>query len=283
MLFGQGGTAVEVLADRAIALPPLNEPLARALVARTRVAKLLAAWRDMPAANADALHRVLIAVSDLLADLPELAELDINPLLLDDEGAVALDARMRVDASAPGGAANFAILPYPQRWVEQVVWQGRALTLRPIRPEDEAQHLEFLADLSPEDVRLRVFYSRRSIEHSELARLTQVDYAREIAFIATEVDAAGVQRTLGAARAVIDPDNHDAEFGIIVRSSLKGAGLGRLLMAKLTRTLRERGTRRLLATVLRENHRMLAMARKLGFVQSASEDDKGVWCLTLDL
>ena len=120
ILFGQGGTAVEVLADRAIGLPPLNGPLARALVARTRVARLLVAWRDTPAANACALHAVLIAVSDLLADLPELAELDINPLLVDADGAVALDARIRLDAAAPGGAAHVAILPYPVQWVEQI-------------------------------------------------------------------------------------------------------------------------------------------------------------------
>ena len=265
ILFGQGGTAVELLADRSIALPPLNGPLARALVARTRVARLLGAWRDSPAANADALHRVLIAVSDLLTELPELAELDINPLLLDAQGAVALDARIRLDPSAPGGASHFAILPYPQQWVQQVEWRGRHLTLRPIRPEDEAQHLAFLADLDPEDVRMRIFYSRRSIEHSELARLTQVDYAREIAFIATEIDPLGNERTLGAARAVIDPDNQDAEFGIIVRSTLKGQGLGALLMDKLVRTLRERGTRGLVATVLTENHRMLDLARQLGF------------------
>jgi len=266
ILFGQGGTAVEVLADRAIGLPPLNGPLARALVARTRVAKLLGAWRDTPAANACALHAVLIAVSDLLADLPELAELDINPLLVDADGAVALDARIRLDAAAPGGAAQFAILPYPAQWVEQLDWRGRQLTLRPIRPEDEAQHLAFLTDLDPADLRMRVFYSRRSIEHSELARLTQVDYTREIAFIATELDAQGAERTLGVARAVIDPDNRDAEFGIIVRSSLKGEGLGELLMHKLIRTLRERGTRRLVATVLLENQRMLDLARALGFV-----------------
>ncbi|MDO9284549.1 MAG: bifunctional acetate--CoA ligase family protein/GNAT family N-acetyltransferase [Aquabacterium sp.] len=283
ILFGQGGTAVEVLADRAIGLPPLNEPLARALVARTRVAKLLAAWRDTPAADAGALHQVLIAVSDLLADLPELAELDINPLLVDAQGAVALDARIRVDAAAPGGAAHFAILPYPQQWVEQVVWRGQTLTLRPIRPEDEAQHLAFLADLAPEDVRLRVFYSRRSIAHSELARLTQVDHAREITFLATEADPAGAERTLGVARAVIDPDNHDAEFGIIVRSSLKGAGLGELLMHKLIRTLRERGTRRLVASVLAENHRMLELARELGFTLSPTDLREGTRQITLDL
>jgi acetyltransferase len=283
ILFGQGGTAVEVLADRAIGLPPLNEPLARALVARTRVAKLLAAWRDTPAADAGALHRALIAVSDLLADLPELAELDINPLLVDDRGAVALDARIRLDAAAPGGAEHFAIRPYPQQWVERAEWRGHALTLRPIRPEDEAQHLDFLADLAPEDVRMRVFYSRRSIEHSELARLTQVDYSREIAFIATEIDAQGQERTLGVARAVIDPDNHDAEFGIIVRSALKGEGLGELLMHKLIRTLRERGTKRLVATVLVENGRMLDLARALGFELSATDAAEGTRQIMLAL
>jgi len=280
ILFGQGGTAVELLADRSIALPPLNGPLARALVARTRVARLLGAWRDTPAANADALHRVLIAVSDLLTELPELAELDINPLLLDAEGAVALDARILLDASAPGGASHFAILPYPQQWVQPVEWRGRQLTLRPIRPEDEAQHLVFLADLDPEDLRMRIFYSRRSIEHSELARLTQVDYAREIAFIATEIDPLGDERTLGVARAVIDPDNQDAEFGIIVRSAMKGEGLGELLMDKLVRTLRELGTRRLVATVLTENHRMLDLARELGFTLApvvAGDGTREIW------
>ncbi|MBP6900512.1 MAG: bifunctional acetate--CoA ligase family protein/GNAT family N-acetyltransferase [Burkholderiaceae bacterium] len=280
MLFGQGGTAVEVLADRAIALPPLNAPLARALIARTRVARLLGAWRDTPAADLQAVQGVLIAVSQLLADLPELAELDINPLLADEHGVVALDARLRVDARGPAGARRFAILPYPSQWTERVDWRGRSLVLRAIRPEDEARHLEFLADLDPEDIRLRVFYSRRSIERSELARLTQIDYEREIAFVATEIDALGEERTLGVARAAIDPDNHDAEFGIIVRSALKGAGLGELLMAKLIRTLRERGTRRLVATVLRENRRMLELATTLGFTlepAAPGDEARAIW------
>jgi acetyltransferase len=284
VLFGQGGTAVEVLADRAIGLPPLNLPLARALVARTRVARLLAAWRDTPAADLPAIYRVLAAVSQLLADLPELAELDINPLLADDSGVVALDARIRLDARRPAGAAHFAILPYPAHWTEHLAWQGRAITLRAIRPEDHAQHLDFLAALDPVDIRMRVFYSRRSIEPSELARLTQVDYEREIAFVATEVGDDGQERTLGVVRAVIDPDNHDAEFGIIVRSELKGAGLGELLMAKLIRTLRERGTRCLVATVLRENTRMLELARDLGFaVGDDPEGDVSICAIRLPL
>jgi acetyltransferase len=139
------------------------------------------------------------------------------------------------------------------------------LTLRAIRPEDEAQHLDFLAHLDPEDIRMRVFYSRRSIERSELARLTQVDYAREIALVAVEPGPDGAEQTMGVARAVIDPDNVAAEFGVIVRSELKGAGLGEVLMRKLIGTLRERGTQRLVGTVLIENERMLQLARDLGF------------------
>jgi len=268
ILFGQGGTSVEVVADRAVALPPLNTALARALVQRTRVAKLLNGFRDTPAADQEALHAVLVAVSQLLADMPQVAELDINPLIVNHEGAIALDARIRVSVEAPAGARNFAIRPYPAQLVEAIAWQGRQLTLRPIRPEDEARHLAFLGSLDPTDVRMRVFYSRRSIERSELARLTQIDYEREMAIVAVAAGPDGVEQTLGVARAVADPDNIDAEFGIIVRSDLKGTGLGTLLMDKLIRTMREHGTQRLVATVLTENQRMLALARNLGFVQS---------------
>ena len=264
ILFGQGGTAVEVLADRAVALPPLNEPLARALVARTRVAKLLRGFRDTPPADEAAVHRVLVAVSQLLADIPQIAELDINPLIVDAKGAVALDARIRVSMAAPGGALNFAIRPYPAQLAHTQDWRGRRLTVRPIRPEDEAQHLEFLQHLDPEDVRLRVFYSRRSIERTELARLTQIDYAREMAFIATAPDAGGTERTLGVVRAIADPDNVEAEFGILVRSDLQGAQLGRRLLKKIIDYQRGRGTQTISATVLRENTRMLALAKQLG-------------------
>ncbi len=211
----------------------------------------------------------VVAVSELLAAVPEIAELDINPLLADAQGVLALDARVRVDPAAPGGAKAFAIRPYPTQLVRHQAWRERTLTIRPIRPEDEAQHLEFLRRLDPQDVRLRVFYSRQSIERSELARLTQIDYEREMAFVA--LDAAG--RTLGVARAVTDPDNVEAEFGIVVRSELKGGGLGRRLMDKLVAYLRGRGTQRLVADVLAENHRMLALARELGFEVGAKTVD----------
>jgi acetyltransferase len=271
ILFGQGGTAVEVVADRAVALPPLNGPLAKALIERTRVARLLAGWRDVPAADHDALVQVLTGLSQLLAEEPRIAEIDINPLLADAQGVLALDARVRVSAQAPGGAARFAIRPYPSAQVETITWQGAPLVLRPIRPEDEAQHLAFLEQLDPIDIRMRIFYSRRSIERSELARLTQVDYERELAYIATRPSAQG-EETLAVVRAVIDPDNQDAEFGIMVRSDLKGGGLGDRLMKKLILHLRERGTRRLVASVLADNDRMLQLARDLGFERRPGDE-----------
>jgi len=272
ILFGHGGTAVEVVADRAVALPPLNTPLAEALVARTRVARLLDGYRDVPAADRRAVTGVLTALSQLLADEPRIAEVDINPLLAGADGVIALDARVRVSAAAPGGAAHFAIRPYPADLEETIDWQGRQLTLRPIRPEDEAQHLAFLEKLEPVDIRMRVFYSRRSIERSELARLTQIDYEREMAFVATAPLPGGGQETLAVVRATVDPDNVDAEFGIVVRSDLKGGGLGATMMNKLIRYLRSRGTHRLVGTVLAENRRMLELAQELGFGADPPQD-----------
>jgi acetyltransferase len=283
LLFGQGGTAVEVVGDRAVALPPLNAPLAHALIARTRVSRLLAGWRDVPPADLKAVVGVMTALSHLLADEPRIAELDINPLLAGAEGVIALDARVRVAASAPGGAARFAIRPYPAELVQTIDWQGRRLTLRPIRPEDEAQHLEFLSRLDPVDIRMRIFYSRRSIERTELARLTQIDYEREMAFVATAPSDHGGEETLGVVRAICDPDNHDAEFGIVVRSDLKGGGLGERLMRTMIDYLRAHRTQRLVATVLQENTRMLELARELGFVFDEAQPDDGTVSIHLPL
>jgi acetyltransferase len=278
VLFGAGGTSVEVVADRALALPPLNLPLARATVARTRIARLLAGWRDVPAADGDAVCGVLVALAELMGDEPRIAEVDVNPLLADAQGVLALDARVRVSAAAPGGAARFAIRPYPADLVERFAWtwQGRAhaVTMRPIRPEDEAQHLAFLEKMSAEDIRMRIFYSRRSIERSELARLVQIDYEREMAFVATApTSAGGGEETLGVVRSLADPDNADAEFGILVRSDLKGAGIGWRLMTKLIDYQRSRGTQRLVASVLRDNRPMLEFCDRLGFRPAAQQPD----------
>jgi len=274
VLFGHGGTAVEVIGDRALALPPLNEALARELVQRTRVSRLLAGWRDHAPARIDAVCGVLVAVSQMLADLPELAELDINPLWADADGVLALDARIRVDANAGGGANRFSIRPYPDQLEERIVWQGRDVLLRPIRPEDGERHRAFIERLDPEDLRLRFFSSRRELPRSELARLTQIDYEREMAFVAVGAGPGGSPETLGVVRAIVDPDNVEAEFAIAVRSDLKARGLGHLLLAKMVRYCRARGTQRLVALVLRENRAMIDLAQALGFTVDAARSDR---------
>ena len=271
ILCGQGGTAVEVVGDTAIALPPLNRALAHELVSRTRVARLLAGFRDHPPARLDALYDVLIAVSQMLADLPQLAELDINPLWVDEDGALALDARVRLSPTPVGGAERFAILPYPAQWVRAQTWNGRAIVVRPIRPEDEAQHRRFLESLDAEDVRMRFFTTRKGLPRSELARLTQIDYDREMAFIAEATDAQGGAETLGVARTVSDPDNVEAEFAIVVRSDLKGRGLGTMLFECLIEHARRRGIERLVGLVLRENTRMLKLSAAMGFKADPAE------------
>jgi acetyltransferase len=266
MLFGQGGTAVEVIGDRAVALPPLNETLARLLVERTRVAHLLAGYRDRPPADMAAIHRTLVQASRLVIDQPRVLELDINPLLADDEGVLALDARIRIDLSDAGARPRLAIRPYPEHLEEQAVLaDGSAILLRPIRPEDEPAHREFFEALSPEDVRTRFFGLLREMTHSSLARYTVIDYDREMAFIATEIGNGGPPPTLGVVRTISDPDNTRAEFAIIVRSSEKGRGLGRLLLEKMIRYCRDRGMEEIVGQVLPDNRPMLELARSLGF------------------
>ncbi|HEY9102204.1 bifunctional acetate--CoA ligase family protein/GNAT family N-acetyltransferase [Chitinimonas sp.] len=265
ILFGQGGTAVEVIADRAIGLPPLNTVLARELVARTRVARLLAGYRDQPAADHAAIEGVLLAVSQLLCEQPAVLELDINPLLAGERGVMALDARVVIAAADKVQANRLAIRPYPVEQEQSLQWRGQPLLLRPIRPEDEPQHRAFFAALSADDLHARFFGVVRQPGHDQLARYTQIDYEREMAFIATRLDAAGQPETLGVARAICDPDNLAAEFAIVVRSELKGCGLGKLLLQKLVDYWRQRGTLALVGETLIENHGMVELARKLGF------------------
>lgn len=282
VLFGQGGVAVEVTADQAVALPPLNRVLAADLVGRTRVARLLAGFRDRPRADLDALYDVLVRVGQMIVDLPELAELDINPLLLDAGGAIALDARMRLAPLAPGAdpLARMAILPYPD-WLEvQVDSALGPLTLRPVRPEDAPAHQAFFQSLSPEDIHFRMFGMMRELAPNQLARLTQIDYAREMALIATRGQGRGSE-TLGVARVIADPDNIEGEFAVVVRSDLKGRGLGRILMQGLIDYCRQRGLVRLRGAALGENARMHALARACGFGLQSGPD--GTVEMTLEL
>ena len=265
LLCGSGGVEVELHRRHAVALPPLNAALAGDLLTRSGVRPLLGAWRSRPAADEAAVVDSLLRLSQLACDLAGVAELDINPLLVDAQGVIALDARVRLHR-ADAQPAPLAIRPYPQELETTLHVDDQDLQLRPIRPEDGERLREFYAQASKADLRLRFFQARREVPRSELARFSQIDYDREMAFVALPAaDAQGRQPIAGEVRAVCDPDNEVAEFAIQVASGWQGRGLGRLLLARLVEHLRERGTRELVGECLPENTGMAGLARAAGF------------------
>lgn len=279
ILFGEGGTAVEVIHDRVVGLPPLNDVLARDMISRTRVSRVLAGYRDQPAADRDAIALTLVKLSQLVADIPEIRELDINPLLADASGVVALDARVVL---RPVGETRRlpAIRAYP-RALEHVATtrKGFAYQIRPIRPEDEEAIVGMLQRSSRDDVRLRFFAPRAEFGHAFAARLTQVDYDREMALVATEAsvgETGAGSEILGVVRLITDPDDEGGEFAVMVRSDLKGTGIGYLLMNEILAYARSRGIARVHGEVLRENTTMLKMVGKLGFSVRTSPEDPSV-------
>ncbi len=269
IMFGQGGTAVEVINDSAVSLPPLNVNLARELISRTRIYKLLKGYRDRKPIHMDSLCGVLIQLSQLIVDIPEIAELDINPLFADEHGVIAVDARIRISTAYRQGGVEqrLAIRPYPKELEE--MWSlknDRSVLLRPIRPEDEPQHHEFISKLSPEDLFFRFLSVRKALPHLEMARLTQIDYNREMAFIASSKSTTtGQKETLGVNRIFLDLDRDSCEFAIVVRSDIKGQGLGAKLMAKTIDYCRLRGIRVMEGHVDPTNHRMIEFVKGFGF------------------
>lgn len=269
VVFGQGGTAVEIIQDSAVALPPLNPLLARLQMERTRVWRLLQAHRGKPAAAVDTIADVLIRLGELAADHPEVRELDINPLLADASGVVALDTRIRIAPAATPGTSRLAIAPYPKH-LETVgaARDGASIALRPVRPEDEPLLKDLFVHMSPEDQRLRFFVPMRELSHALAARLSQIDYDREMALIAQH-DAV----PLGVARYAADPDRLRAEYAVAVRSDWKGRGVGYLLMTRLIAVAREAGIGELFGDVLHENQPMIDMCRVLGFSAAVHPGD----------
>ena len=275
LLFGAGGTAVEVLRDKAIGLPPLNMVLARDMIARTRISRLLHGYRSRPPADLDAIALTLTKLSQLATDCRQLVELDINPLLADENGVIALDARIKV--RPPPETRRLSIRPYPQSLEKSVrLEDGREFLLRPIRPEDEPLLQDMLDHSTAEDIRLRFFTPLKRLTHEVAARLSQIDYDREMALVAEAPDPEGTRDTIwGVVRIAADPDNETAEYGIMVRSDIKGHGLGHLLMTEILSYARARGVGTVYGEVLRENTTMLKMADDLGFTRGQSEDEPG--------
>ncbi len=281
MMFGAGGTAVEVIADTAHALPPLDLKLAGQLIDETRISRLLAGYRDRPRADIAAIAQALVRVSYLVTDHPAIRELDINPLLADEHGCIALDARVRVADPSVEPRHPMTVRPYPVEWErEETVGDLGRVRLRPIHPEDEALYQRFFERTLPEDVRMRFFTARPDLSHKFLARMTQVDYAREMAFVAIS---AAEGELLGIARLIAEPDYVRAEFAILVRSDLKGKGLGWHLMQHLIAYARAERLQEIHGQVLATNATMLKMCNELGFDIEATEADIGLRLVRLRL
>ena len=283
IVFGRGGTAVEVINDKALALPPLDMNLARDLVKRTRVSRLLSAYRDVGAVPPEAVPLTLVKLAQMAADIPEIAELDINPLLADESGVVALDARVAIRKPARlfAGHTRLAVRPYPSQWEgELALRDGSRVVVRPMRPEDEPAVQNFLTRVTAEDLRLRFFHAMKEFSHSFIARLTQLDYARAMAFVALDPNTGEM---MGAVRLHSDSLYQNGEYAILLQSDLKGKGLGWALMQLLIHYARSEGLKRLSGQVLAENSTMLQMCRDLGFKVTADPDDHSVVDVVLDL
>jgi len=278
ILFGAGGTMVEVLRDSAVTLPPLNEVLARRLIKRTRVSRLLEAFRDRAPVDHDAVVDVLMRVSDLVCELPEVVELDINPLFAGPGGVIAVDARVKIKR-LPSRARrhdHMAIAPYPRHLVrKEFLTDGTPVTIRPIRPSDAESEQAFVRDLSPEAKRFRFLSALRELSPKMLAEFTQIDYSREMALIALAEDNGKLVQH-GVARYAINGDGESCEFAIVVSDRIQKKGLGTLLMNALMDTAREYGLKSMEGTVLAENAGMLQLMRELGFSIRPSQYEMAV-------
>lgn len=284
IMFGHGGTAVEVINDNALGLPPLNMHLAIELIARTRIYRLLRGYRDRPAVNIDGIALTLIKVAQLIMDHPEIVELDINPLLVDEYGVMALDARLRVEKTDKPAAARLAIRPYPKELEETIpLGDGRTLLLRPIVPEDEPALKAAFAKLTSREVRLRFFISMNTLSHMMGARLTQLDYDRDMALILTEPGIPGKTEVYGVVRICADPDNEQAEYAIVVRHDMTGMGLSIVLMRRIIDYARNRGIKEIYGDVLSENRVMLKLCKVFGFTSKRVPDDPSIVRVTLKL
>jgi len=284
IMFGQGGTAVEVINDEALGLPPLNMHLAREMMSRTRINRLLQGYRGLPAANRDAIALSLIRVAQLVIDVSEIVELDINPLLADEYGVVALDARIKLNQAIGSSVDRLAIRPYPKELEEAIpLGDGRTLLLRPILPEDEPALQAAFAKLTPEQIRLRFFVTMSTLSHMMAARFTQLDYDREMVFILTEPGIPGKTEIFGVVQISTDPDHERAEYALVVRHDMTGMGLGILLMRRIIDYARSRSIGEIYGDVLHDNRTMLKLCRVFGFSEQAAPDDPGLVRVTLNL
>ncbi len=278
--FGAGGFDVEIFSDRSVALPPLNKFLAKDLIDSTRASKILGQFHNMPPVDRDALKEVLLCISEMVCELPWLMELDLNPLIVDEEGAIAADARMVIDHAAGASGdryAHMAIYPYPVHLIQE--WQmndGKVVTIRPIRPEDADLEQEFVKSMSDESRYYRFMDTLRELTQTMLVRFTQIDYDREMALVAMITDDEGKEKQIGVGRYVVNPDGESVEFALAVGDDWQKCGVGRKLMTALIDCARMKGYRAIVGDVLSNNSKMFRLMTSLGFTIHPHPEDTSV-------
>jgi len=276
LMFGKGGTDVEYYGDTSVSFPPMNQTLARRLMEDTKVYKYLRNMENSGEILRN-LEEYLIKLSQLIIDFPEIRELDINPLALVDGDFQALDARMVVDTDLaieePEENEHLVIEPYPRKYIEE--WKlddGRSVTLRPIRPEDEPLEYELFDTFSEETWRYRFFGPMKEVSHDDMVRFTNIDYRREMAIIG-ELNEDGERKMIGVGRLIIDPDGDSGEFAVVVGDPWQGLGLGEKLTDSIIGIAEDKGLDSIWAAIMKRNSRMLNLCKKLGFEIERGEDD----------
>jgi len=284
IVFGMGGAGAQVFKDFSIALPPLNQILARRLMEETQVYKLLHGYRGRPPADLQKMEEIIVAFSNLIVDFPEIAEMDVNPIAISDGKAYALDARIIISddmAESTSQYPHLVITPYPARYI--MPWtlsDGTEVLLRPIRPEDEPLEHEMLSTLSDESLRTRFFQTIRNITHEMHVRFCNIDYDREMAIVA-EVRENGRKRIIGIARLVIEPSLKSAEYAVVVHDNYHGKGLGYKLVDVLIGFAQDKGLEEVCGYVQSTNLKMLNVCKKLGFTSAPLPDHVSRVCLPL--
>ncbi|KAA1189152.1 bifunctional acetate--CoA ligase family protein/GNAT family N-acetyltransferase [Pseudohalioglobus sediminis] len=284
---GAAGTAIEMLSEgNQVALPPLNDFLSRELIDRTQASRFLRQFRSFPEANLGELSRMLQRVSEIACELPSINTLDINPLLVDEDGVVAVGARITVKAPAASTVryGHMAIHPYPANLESNMVLaDGLEVLVRPIRPEDARKEQDFVTNLSAQSKYFRFMHGLNKLTPEMLARFTQIDYDREMALVAIAPGADARPSFLGVARYTINPDGSSCEFALTVADAWQGRGVGPKLMERLMHVARERGLDTMIGEVLSQNARMLRMCKQLGFRAMRSAEDPEVTLVTRSL
>jgi len=284
--FGSGGTMVEVLKDLSIGLPPLNAFIANRMITRTKVSKMLGIFRGQPAVQVSAIVEVLLRVSDMVSQLPEIIELDINPLLADEHGVMAVDARIRVKDLDMHQTPyqHMAIHPYPAELIQKVQTKtGLTVIIRPIRPEDAKMEVDFVDNLSERSRYLRFMGNLQKLSPAMLSRFTQIDYDREMAFVVTTEDEHAQIIEIAVARYTTNPDGNSCEMAIVVRDDFQHQGLGELLLGSLINHAKSKGLKTMEGEVLNENQGMLKLAKSFNFKLAPIEGDHLVTAISLSL